>query len=326
MGRAVPQSRAIHPGRRRGSADFSFGAAPRLHWLRSSLARHWSSRNSPSSSRAQRQSSPRTLPASTAFPTWSANPSPLTAPAWQSSCWSRRWENSTHVDRSKVRVVYLNPPEAAAGIRFRTGRCLGDVEHPASYCPQPIPRSQHIRRGTRPGLPDRLQLLADQAGVLGAEPRARLRCERPRSLPRPHGPSANSREAETLPKLTATTAIKSADTFIAQKRQYHMRRTDDQDFLTQLQRAADWLYARKVLPGRYASPTASPRFNHRDQRNRIMSVEFIGYVGHFNSSETMKREGPPSMWIILRRWRKRRNTLASTACSSRSTLPRLRAS
>jgi alkanesulfonate monooxygenase len=23
-----------------------------------------------------------------------------------------------------------------------------------------------------------------------------------------------------------------------------------------------------------------------------MSVEFIGYVGHFNSSETTKREGP----------------------------------
>jgi alkyl hydroperoxide reductase subunit AhpC len=39
------------------------------------------------------------------------------------------------------------------------------------------------------------------------------------------------------------------DTFIAQKRQYHIRRTDDTDFLTQLQRAADWLYARKVLPG-----------------------------------------------------------------------------
>jgi sulfonate transport system substrate-binding protein len=61
--------------------------------------------------------------------------------------------------------------------------------------------------------------------------------------------SANSREAETIAQKQARYSDEIRDTFIAQNRQYHIRRTDDQEFLKQLQRAADWLYARKVLPG-----------------------------------------------------------------------------
>jgi sulfonate transport system substrate-binding protein len=38
--------------------------------------------------------------------------------------------------------------------------------------------------------------------------------------------------------------------FISWKRQYHIHRADDQVFLAELQRAADWLSARKVLPER----------------------------------------------------------------------------
>ena len=61
--------------------------------------------------------------------------------------------------------------------------------------------------------------------------------------------SANSRDAETIAQRQGHYSDEIRDTFIAQKRQYHIRHTDDQEFLTQLQWAADWLYARKVLPG-----------------------------------------------------------------------------
>jgi hypothetical protein len=97
-------------------------------------------------------------------------------------------------------------------------------------------------------LPDRFQFVADQEGLLGAESRARL-CRKRRVHRRAAWASANSREAETIAQTQGHYDDAIRDTFIAQKRQYHIRRTDDQDFLTQLQRAADWLYARKVLPG-----------------------------------------------------------------------------
>ena len=53
--------------------------------------------------------------------------------------------------------------------------------------------------------------------------------------------SANSREAETIAQKQGRYSDEIRDTFVAQNRQYHIRRTDDQEFLTQLQRAAHWL-------------------------------------------------------------------------------------
>jgi len=55
-------------------------------------------------------------------------------------------------------------------------------------------------------------------------------------------------EAETIAQTQGHYDIQIRDAFIARKRQYHIRRADDQAFLADLQRAADWLSARKVLP------------------------------------------------------------------------------
>jgi sulfonate transport system substrate-binding protein len=61
--------------------------------------------------------------------------------------------------------------------------------------------------------------------------------------------SANSQEAETIAQQQGHYSDEIRDLFIAQKRQYQIRRVDDQAFIAQLQWAADWLSVRKVLPG-----------------------------------------------------------------------------
>jgi len=74
--------------------------------------------------------------------------------------------------------------------------------------------------------------------------------------------SSHSREAETIAQKRGHYSDEIRDTFIAQNRQYQIRHTDDVEFLTQLQWAADWLTARKVLPGRCAPQTASQPSDH----------------------------------------------------------------
>ncbi len=60
--------------------------------------------------------------------------------------------------------------------------------------------------------------------------------------------SAHSAEAETISQVQGHYDDAIRDMFISWKRQYHIHRADDQAFLAELQRAADWLSARKVLP------------------------------------------------------------------------------
>jgi len=62
--------------------------------------------------------------------------------------------------------------------------------------------------------------------------------------------STHTVEAETIAQAQGHYNDQIRDAFIAQKRQYHIRRADDQAFLAELQHAADWLSARKVLPDR----------------------------------------------------------------------------
>ncbi len=153
-----------------------------------------------------------------------------------------------HVDRSKVQVVYLNPPEAAPAFGS------GQIDAWAMWSPGvDIARSQY--KGHDIFVEGRdLDIQIDFNSWLATKDFS----ERNHKLvsavnaaftAEATWASANSREAETITQRQGHYSDEIRDTFIWQKRHYHIRQTDDQDFLTQLQRAADWLYARKVLPG-----------------------------------------------------------------------------
>jgi sulfonate transport system substrate-binding protein len=152
-----------------------------------------------------------------------------------------------HVDRSKVRVVYLNPPEAAPAFGS------GQVDAWAMWSPGvDIARSQY--KGHDIFVEGRdLDYQIDFGSWLVRTDFA----ERNRDLvtavnaaftAEAEWVSAHTVEAETIAQTQGHYDDQIRDGFIAQKRQYHIHRADDQAFLAELQRAADWLSARKVLP------------------------------------------------------------------------------
>jgi sulfonate transport system substrate-binding protein len=152
-----------------------------------------------------------------------------------------------HVDRSKVKVVYLNPPEAAPAFGS------GQVDAWAMWSPGvDIARSQY--KGHDIFVEGRdLDFQIDFNSWLVRKEFA----ERNRDLvtavnaaftAEAEWASAHTVEAETIAQQQGHYDMQIRDAFIAQKRQYHIRRADDQAFLAELQRAANWLSARKVLP------------------------------------------------------------------------------
>jgi len=152
-----------------------------------------------------------------------------------------------HVDRSKVKVVYLNPPEAAPAFGS------GQIDAWAMWSPGvDIARSQY--KGHDIFVEGRdLDFQVDFNSWLVRQQFA----ERNRDLvtavnaaytAEAEWASTHIVEAETIAQTQGHYDIQIRDAFIARKRQYHIRRADDQAFLADLQRAADWLSARKVLP------------------------------------------------------------------------------
>jgi len=153
-----------------------------------------------------------------------------------------------HVDRSKVKVVYLNPPEAAPAFGS------GQVDAWAMWSPAvDIARSQYKGHDIFVEGRDLDFHIDFNSWLIKKEFSERNRdivsTVNAAFVAEAAWASANSRQAETIAQKQGHYSDEIRDTFIAQNRQYHIRRTDDQAFLTQLQRAADWLYARKVLPG-----------------------------------------------------------------------------
>ena len=153
-----------------------------------------------------------------------------------------------HVDRSKVKVVYLNPPEAAPAFGS------GQVDAWAMWSPGvDIARSQYTGHDIFVEGRD-LDFQIDFNSWLVTKQFS----ERNRDLvaavnaafvAEATWASAHSQEAETIAQEQGHYSDEVRDTLIRNKRQYNIRRTDDQEFLAQLQRAADWLSARKILPG-----------------------------------------------------------------------------
>jgi sulfonate transport system substrate-binding protein len=152
-----------------------------------------------------------------------------------------------HVDRSKVKVVYLNPPDAAPAFGS------GQVDAWAMWSPGvDIARSQYDAHNIFVEGRD-LDFQIDFNSWLVRKEFS----ERNRDLvaavnaaftAEAAWASANSREAETIAQVQGHYDDAIRDLFIAQNRQYRIRRVDDQAFIAQLQWAADWLSVRKVLP------------------------------------------------------------------------------
>ncbi len=149
--------------------------------------------------------------------------------------------------RDSVRIVYLNPPEAAPAFGS------GQVDAWSMWSPQvDIARAQF--NGHNVFLEGRdLDFQIDFNSFLVREEWARANPDVVRAVNAAYvaeaaWASANSKEAEILAQKAGSYSDAIRDMFTSWKRQYEVHPVDDQAFLTGLQKAADWLTARKVLP------------------------------------------------------------------------------
>jgi sulfonate transport system substrate-binding protein len=152
-----------------------------------------------------------------------------------------------HVDRSKVRVVYLNPPEAAPAFGS------GQVDAWAMWSPQ-VEMARNKYDGKAIFLEGRdlnfqidfnswlvRQSFATRNRDLVAAVSAAFAAEAAWA-------SQHSQEAEAIAQKAGKYDDATRDEFIGLRRRYTIHSADDQAFLADLQRGADWLTARKVLP------------------------------------------------------------------------------
>jgi sulfonate transport system substrate-binding protein len=151
------------------------------------------------------------------------------------------------VDRSKVKFVYLNPPDAAPAL------ASGKVDAWSMWSPGvDIARIEYKAHDlflegrdldfqidfssflvTREFSEKNWELVAAVNAAFDAEA---------------EWVSQNTREAELIAQRRAGYSDEIRDQFIVRKRQYHMFPVSDAAFIAGLQKAADWLTARKVLP------------------------------------------------------------------------------
>jgi sulfonate transport system substrate-binding protein len=151
------------------------------------------------------------------------------------------------VDRSKVKVVYLNPPEAAPAFGS------GQVDAWAMWSPGvDIARSQY--RGHDIFVEGRdLDFQIDFGSWLitrrfSEHNPALVRAVNDAFAAEANWASEHPAEAETIAQRQGNYSDQIRDTFIAQKRRYTLKSVNDAAFVGELQTAANWLVARKVLP------------------------------------------------------------------------------
>jgi sulfonate transport system substrate-binding protein len=152
-----------------------------------------------------------------------------------------------HVDRSKVKVVYLNPPEAAPAFGS------GQVDAWAMWSPGvDIARSQY--KGHDIFVEGRdLDFQIDFSSWLVTEDFAMknpglVRAVNAAFVAEAQWVSDHTQEAETIAQQQGQYSNAIRDAFIAQKRRYTLKPVTDAAFIKNLQTAADWLVARNVLP------------------------------------------------------------------------------
>jgi sulfonate transport system substrate-binding protein len=152
-----------------------------------------------------------------------------------------------HVDRSKVKVVYLNPPEAAPAFGS------GQVDAWAMWSPGvDIARSQY--KGHDIFVEGRdLDFQIDFSSWLVTEDFATknpglIRAVNAAFAAEAQWASDHAEETETIAQQKGQYSDAIRDAFIAQKRRYTLKQVTDAAFIKNLQTAADWLVARSVLP------------------------------------------------------------------------------
>ena len=151
------------------------------------------------------------------------------------------------VDRSAVKFVYLNPPDAAPAL------ASGKVDAWSMWSPGvDIARLEYKAHDIFLEGRD-LEFQIDYTSYLttrkfATDNPALVRAVNDAFRAEGRWISENSKEAEYIAQKDGRYSDEVRDQFIAMNRQYRYFPVNDEKFLSELQRAADWLVARKVLP------------------------------------------------------------------------------
>lgn len=151
------------------------------------------------------------------------------------------------VDRSKVKFVYLNPPDAAPAL------ASGKVDAWSMWSPGvDIARLDYKAHDIFLEGRD-LEFQIDYTSYLttrkfATENPALVRAVNDAFRAEGQWISENSKDAEYIAQKAGKYSDQVRDQFIAMNRQYRYFSIDDKQFVADLQKAADWLVERKVLP------------------------------------------------------------------------------
>lgn len=151
------------------------------------------------------------------------------------------------IDRSAVKFVYLNPPDAAPAL------ASGKVDAWSMWSPVvDIARLEYKAHDIFLEGRD-LEFQIDYSSYLttckfAIDNPALVRAVNDAFRAEGKWVSENSREAEYISQKAGKYSDEVRDHFIALNRQYRYYAVNDEGFSSELQRAADWLVARKVLP------------------------------------------------------------------------------
>lgn len=151
------------------------------------------------------------------------------------------------IDRSKVKFVYLNPPDAAPAL------ASGKVDAWSMWSPGvDIARLEYKAHDIFVEGRD-LNFFVDYSSYVTSRKFAQDNSQIVKAVARAYEAeakwtNANVVEAETIVQKKAGYSEIIRDQFIERQRHYTLIPTSDAAFVAQLQKAADWLTARKILP------------------------------------------------------------------------------
>ena len=151
------------------------------------------------------------------------------------------------IERSTVKFVYLNPPDAAPAL------ASGKVDDSSMWSPGvDIARLEYKAHDVFLEGRD-LDFQIDYTSYLTTRKFATANPALVRAVNnafRAEGKwiSENSRDAEYIAQKAGKYSDRVRDQFIAMDRKYRYFPANDETFISELQRAADWLLARKILP------------------------------------------------------------------------------
>lgn len=151
------------------------------------------------------------------------------------------------IDRSKVKFVYLNPPDAAPAL------ASGKVDAWSMWSPGvDIARQDYKAHDVFVEGRD-LDFFIDYSSYLTSRAFAEQNSQIVKAVVAAYEAearwtNANVVEAETIVQKRAGYSDIIRDQFIARQRHYTLIPVSDKKFVADLQQAADWLVARKILP------------------------------------------------------------------------------